>query len=209
VGGLRERKKRATRIAIRDAAMKLFASQGFGGTTIDQIADAANVSRATVFSYFPTKEEIVFGDAGAAIDELATRLRERPDHETTIAVVRAWLDDLAGWFEPELVLQQRLAREVPVVGARRLQLFGDAERTIADSLEAELGLDQQLAARLAAAALVAGLRVAEETAAARMQHEDRALTGPEVAALLDGAVAFAEAGIAAIRAQPRPTPHSV
>jgi AcrR family transcriptional regulator len=208
VAGLRERKKRATRIAIRDAAMELFASQGFGGTTIDQIAEAANVSRATVFSYFRTKEEIVFGEAGAAIDELATRLRERPDHRTTIAVVRAWLDELAGWFEPELVLQQRLAREVPVVGARRLQLYGDAERAIADSLDAELGLEQQLAARLAAAALVAGLRVAEETAAARMEQEDRALTAPEVAALLDGAVEFAEAGIAAIRARSglRPDP---
>jgi AcrR family transcriptional regulator len=209
VPGLRERKKRATRNAIRDAAMKLFADHGFGGTTIDQIAEAADVSRATVFSYFPTKEEIVFGEAGAAIDELATRLHDRPDHHATIEVVRAWLDDLAGWFEPELVLQQRLAREVPVVGARRLQLFGDAERAIADSLHAELGLDQQLAARLAAAALVAGLRVAEETAAARMEQQDRALTGPEVAALLDGAVLFAEAGIAAIRARSSMTRDSV
>jgi AcrR family transcriptional regulator len=205
VPGLRERKKRATRTAIHDAAMTLFAGQGFAGTTIDQIADAANVSRATVFSYFPTKEEIVFGEAGAAIDALAARLRERPDGQSTIAVVRAWLDDLVGWFEPELVLQQRLAREVPVVGARRLQLFGDAERVIADSLDAELGLGQQLPARLAAAALAAGLRVAEETAAERMEQEDRALTGPEVVALLDGAVLFAEAGIAAISARPSPT----
>jgi AcrR family transcriptional regulator len=202
MAGLRERKKRATRIAIRDAGMRLFADQGFAATTMDQIAEAADVSRATVFTYFPTKEEIVFGEAHAAIDELAKRLRERPDHETTIAVVRAWLDELAGWFEPELVLQQRLARDVPVVGARRLQLFGDAERAIADALDAEIGLEQPLAARLAAAALVAGLRVAEETAAARMEEEDRALTGPEVAALLDGAVIFAEAGIAAVTARP-------
>lgn len=201
MAGLRERKRRATRTAIRDAGMALFADKGFGHTTVDQIAEAADVSRATVFSYFPTKEEIVFGEAGGAIDQLAARLRERPDGETTIAVVRAWLDELAGWFEPELVLQQRLAREVPVVGARRLQLYGDAERAIADSLDAELGLEQQLAARLAAAALTAGLRVAEESAAARMEHEDRALTGPEVAALLDSAVVFAEAGIAAVRAR--------
>jgi hypothetical protein len=132
------------------------------------------------------------------MNALARRLRERPDDQSTIVVVRAWLDELAGWFEPELVLQQRLAREVPIVGARRLQLFGEAERVIADSLDAELGLGRQLAARLAAAALVAGLRVAEETVGARMESEQRALTGPEVAALLDGAVAFAEAGIAAI-----------
>jgi AcrR family transcriptional regulator len=205
VAGLRERKKQATRIAIRDAAMKLFAGPGFGATTIEQIADAANVSRATVFSYFPTKEEIVFGDAGVAIDELARRLSERSDDETTITVVRAWLDELAGWFEPELVVQQRLAREVPVVGARRLQLYGDAERHVAESLEAELGDEQQLAGRLAAAALVAALRVAEETAAARMHEEDRALSAEEIAALLDGAVAFAEAGIARLASSDRAT----
>ncbi len=198
MSGLRERKKRATRAAIHHAAMRLFDEHGFAGTTIDQIAEAADVSRATVFSYFPTKEEIVHGEGAAAIDGLAARLRERPAGETTISVVRAWLDELAGWFEPELVLQQRLAREVPTVGARRLQLFGAAERAIAESLAAELGRDEQLAARLAAAALVAGLRVAEETAAARMEQEDRPLAEGEVAGLLDGAVAFAEAGIAAI-----------
>ena len=192
--GLRERKKRATRIAIRDAAMRLFADHGFAGTTMDQIAEAADVSRATVFTYFPTKEEIVFGDAGVAIDGLAARLAA--EHEGTVAVVRVWLTELVGWFEPELVLQQRLAREVPLIGARRLQLFGEAERIIADALEVELG--HELAARLSAASLVAALRVAEETAAARMELEDRALSEAEISTLLGNAVAFAEAGIAAI-----------
>jgi AcrR family transcriptional regulator len=201
VAGLRERKKRATRLAIRDAAMRLFGEQGFAGTTIDQIAEAADVSRATVFTYFPTKEEIVFGDGSLAIDELGRRLRERPDGETTIVVFRAWLDELVGWFEPELVAQQRLIREVPVVGARRFQLGGELEHHIALALEAELGPGQELAAELAAAALAAGLRVAEETAAERMQEEERALSPGEVTDLLDGAVAFAEAGIAALRAR--------
>ncbi|HEX6022942.1 MAG TPA: helix-turn-helix domain-containing protein [Solirubrobacter sp.] len=196
--GLRERKKRETRAAIRDAAMKLFAEQGFAATTIDQIAEAANVSRATVFGYYGTKEEIVFGDAGAAIEWIRARLAERAPGETTIAVVRAWLDELTGWLEPELILQQQLAREVPVVGARRLQIYGDIEEAIAESMKAELGPECSLAASLAAAALVAGLRVAEETAAARMEREDRALTREETAALLDRAVAFAQAGIEAI-----------
>jgi AcrR family transcriptional regulator len=200
MAGLRERKKLATRGALRDSAMRLFAEQGFAKTTIDQIADAADVSRATFFSYFPSKEEIVFGDGAAAIEMLAAQLGERGER-SIIEVVRAWLDQLAGWFEPELVLQQRLAREVPDIGARRLQLFGRAEAIIADALAEEAGRDQQLAARLAAAALVAGLRVAEETAAARMEQEDRPLEAGEIAALLDGAVAFAEAGVAAITAR--------
>ena len=76
MSGLRERKKQATRIAIRDAAMALFDEHGFAQTTFDRIAEAADVSRATVFTYFPTKEEIVFGDAAAAVDALEGERRE-------------------------------------------------------------------------------------------------------------------------------------
>jgi len=196
--GLRERKKQATRIAIRGAAMALFEQQGFAHTTFDRIAEAANVSRATVFSYFPTKEEIVFGDAAAAVGALAAALAERPAGQSTIATVRAWLGELTGWIEPELVLQLRLAREVPSIGARRLRLHGEIQNAIADGFEAELGPDAHLAARLAAASLIAALGIAEETAAARMEAGGRPLTAAEVDELLEDAVAFAEAGMAAI-----------
>jgi AcrR family transcriptional regulator len=199
VPGLRERKKRATRTAIHDAAMRLFAEQGFTHTTIDEIAAAADVSRATVFSYFHTKEDIVFGDTPAAIGSLVALLEARPEGQRTITAVKAWLGELTGWLEPELVLQLQLVRDVPVVGARRLQLYGDIERAISDALEAELGPDQQLAARLAAASLMAALRTVEETAVDRMQQQDRALSEAEVGALLDDTMAYVDAGIAALR----------
>jgi AcrR family transcriptional regulator len=191
VAGLRERKKRATRAAIHDAGMRLFADQGFAGTTIDQIADAADVSRATVFSYFPSKEDIVFGDAPAAVDALADALRDGP----VIPAVREWLGGLAGWIEPDLVLQLRLVREVPSVGARRLQIYGDLERVLADALETELG--ERLPAELAAASLLAGLRIVEDSAVTRMEAAGE-LTEPEIERFLDAAVQFSEAGIAAI-----------
>ena len=113
MAGLRERKKQATRVAIRDAAMRLFDEHGFTATTIDQIAVAAEVSRATVLNYFATKEDIVFGDAPAAMDALREALGAG---DATIAAFRAWLlalVELGGWIEPELVLQQRLADEAP------------------------------------------------------------------------------------------------
>jgi AcrR family transcriptional regulator len=201
VPGLRERKKRATRIAIRDAAMRLFATQGFAATTIDRIAEAADVSRATVFGYFATKEDIVFGDASTAMESLATALRDDDGRHGTIATVRAWLRELGGWIEPELVLQLRLASEVATVGARRLQLYGQAQRVIADALEAEVGAEERLAAELAAASVVAALRVVEETAAARMEENGRALSDVEIDRLFDDAVAFVEAGVAAVRAR--------
>ena len=199
MSGLRERKKRATRLAIRDAAMRLFEEQGFAHTTFDRIAEAADVSRATVFSYFPTKEDIVIGDGAAAVGALAATLAERRAGGSTIATVRAWLAELSGWFEPELVLQLRLAREVPAVGARRLRLYREVQDAVARALEAELGPDGHLAAQLAAASLIAALGVAEETAAARMADGGRPLGAAEVDALLDDAVTFAEAGMAAIR----------
>ncbi len=195
--GLRERKKQATRLAIRDAGMRLFAECGFAKTTMDQIAEAADVSRATVFTYFPTKEEIVFGDAGLAVEALGGALAGGAE-AGTIATVRAWLGQLGGWIEPELVLQLRLAREVPDVGARRLALYGAIEGVVADALESELG--ERVPAQLAAAALLAGMRITEETAVARMERSERALTPAETDALLDDAVRFAEAGIAALRA---------
>jgi AcrR family transcriptional regulator len=198
MAGLRERKKRATRNAIRDAAMRLFEQDGFTHTTFDRIAEAADVSHATVFSYFPTKEEIVMGEGAAAIGAVAATLAERPAGQGTIATVRAWLGELSGWFEPELVFQLRLAHEVPAVGARRLQLRGELQNAVADALEAELGPDGHLRAQLAASALIAALGIAEETAAARMAEGGRPLDAAEVDALLDDTVTFAEAGMAAI-----------
>jgi hypothetical protein len=84
-------------------------------------------------------------------------------------------------------------REVPGVGARRFQLYGDFERVLADALERELG--ERLPAELAAASLLAGLRIVEDTAAARMEAGGE-LSAAEIDGLLDDAVRFAEAGLA-------------
>ena len=203
MAGLRERKKRATRAAIHHAGMELFATQGFAGTTVDQIAEAADVSRATVFTYFPTKEDIVFGDGPRAVEALAETLAGAAGADGTLTTVRDWLRGLTGWMEPELVLQLRLAREVPSVGARRLQLFRDVERVVTGALRGNGDGAAELPARLAAAALVAAFSVAEETAAERMAEGGAPLPGDEIDALLDEAMAFARAGMAALAAGTR------
>jgi AcrR family transcriptional regulator len=61
-GGLRERKKARTKVAIQTHAVRLFREQGFAATTVEQVAEAAEVSPSTVFRYFPTKEELVTTD---------------------------------------------------------------------------------------------------------------------------------------------------
>lgn len=60
--GLRERKKAKTRASIQQEALRLFREQGYEATTMEQIAEAAEVSQSTVFRYFPTKEELVASD---------------------------------------------------------------------------------------------------------------------------------------------------
>ncbi len=75
--GLRERKKRQTRAAIADAAMKLFVEHGFDAVTVADVARAADVSQKTVFNYFPTKEDLVLHGGqerrAALIEAIRTR----------------------------------------------------------------------------------------------------------------------------------------
>ena len=69
--GRRERKRRETRERIEHAAMTLFLDRGFDATTIEDIAESADVSKRSFFDYFPSKEEVVF----AWQDSFADRLK--------------------------------------------------------------------------------------------------------------------------------------
>jgi AcrR family transcriptional regulator len=75
--GLRERKKLQTRQHIAQTALRLFAERGFDAVTVDEVARAAEVSKKTVFNYFPTKEDLVFGDAELREAMLVALVRER------------------------------------------------------------------------------------------------------------------------------------
>ena len=137
--GLRERKKRMTFKAIHEAAMRLFAERGYGAVTVADIADAADVSRATVFAYYPAKEDIVLGEAPLAIEALAAALDAAGERVPVVETVREWLRGLTGWVEPDIVLQRRLAEEVPAVNAARSRVLRGIEAVIAEALARELG----------------------------------------------------------------------
>jgi AcrR family transcriptional regulator len=85
--GLRERKKARTRAAIRTEALRLFRERGYAATTIEQIAAAADISPATFFRYYPTKEDVVLQDD---LDLLIPEAVEaQPPSLGPIAAVRA------------------------------------------------------------------------------------------------------------------------
>ena len=82
--GLRERKKLRTRQLITETAMRLFVERGFDAVPVAAIARAAEVSEATVFNYFPTKEDLVYRGMEVFEDELLAAVRDRPAGESIV-----------------------------------------------------------------------------------------------------------------------------
>jgi AcrR family transcriptional regulator len=123
--GLRERKKARTRAAIREHALRLFREQGYYATTIEQIADAADVSPATFFRYFPTKEDVVLQDDFDVIS--LKELAAQPAGLGPIAAFRAASGaTLAALSEEDLARFREtteLTMQIPEIRARAIDEF--------------------------------------------------------------------------------------
>lgn len=95
--GRREQNKQRTRCALELAAARLFAEQGFGATTVRDIAAAAGVGERTFFRYFPSKEDLVLQQVRDLVPGLMQQVRERPADEPLLTAFReailAWLDE--------------------------------------------------------------------------------------------------------------------
>ncbi|NYE72294.1 acyl-CoA-like ligand-binding transcription factor [Microlunatus parietis] len=117
--GLRERKKQRTRTAIQQHALRLYREQGYGSTTTEQIAAAAEVSPSTFFRYFPTKTDTVLYDR---LDPLAVdAILAQPADVPPLRAVRNALREVLEALSPEeLALEAsrwRLVSEVPELRA--------------------------------------------------------------------------------------------
>jgi AcrR family transcriptional regulator len=122
--GLRERMRAAVRAEVVEAAHRLFSERGFDGTTVDQIAAEVGVSRATLFRYFGTKEDIVLGrleDSGRLIAE---ELAGRPDDERPWEALRRAFDVVMRMNaqHPDQALGYlRMLNETPSLRARHFE----------------------------------------------------------------------------------------
>jgi len=154
---LRDRKRARTRQALVDAATELFESQGYDETTVADIAAAAEIGTRTFFSYFPTKEELVFPESDArvraAVDAIATRDQHERPAEVLLRALRLIGEDSDEMASRLAALRMRLIQTVPAVRGRALQVQVAAQREIARHLAAAFPdeLDEVTAAALTGA----------------------------------------------------------
>ncbi len=160
--GLRERKKRERRRCIEDAAIGLFEDNGFDGTTIEQIAAAADIAPRTFFYYFPTKEDVVLADYSIRLERIIAELRERPGSEPPWDALQACFVEVATDYE---AAQDDLARRFTIMAsnatvfARSLQLQAGWEDALAVVLNQRANTESEdLESRLLASAALACMR---------------------------------------------------
>src|SRR5215831_7879649 len=126
--GLRERKKIKLRRAIQTAALRLFETQGYEHTTVEQIAEAAETSTTTFYRYFPTKEDVVLDNDASPLFEAT--VATRPAGEPLTATIRAAMAAVVAAAEADrdqTLARMRLVATVPALGAR---YAGEERRTI-------------------------------------------------------------------------------
>jgi AcrR family transcriptional regulator len=134
-GGRRDRKKSETREALRTEAHRLFAEKGFAKTTIDDITEAADVSRRTFFRYYDSKDDLLQTDVADLLPVMLAALRARPASEPPFTAILAVLRTMIGPDGPP-ALAQSLASPAEGIRARLslIRLLAEWEQGIADTL---------------------------------------------------------------------------
>jgi AcrR family transcriptional regulator len=141
-GGLRERKKLATRLALHEAALRLVAERGLDAVSVDDIAARADVSPRTFFNYFPSKDDAVVGLDPTAPRQLAEQFTARPADESPVAALRALHREMAAEMaeDPELwPLRMKVIDGHPALMARLIAGFGESERVLAEAIAERTG----------------------------------------------------------------------
>jgi len=162
---LRERKKRRTRRDLSEAALRLFLERGFAETTLDDVVEAAEVSKRTFFRNYASKEDVALAAETELWDAYVAALTGRPVHGHVLTALR---DALTGtltamgddWPRRFLATRGLIAR-TPVLRDRSDQLSLATRSRIAEALRDELALDDlrlHLLGELALAAWRTGAR---------------------------------------------------
>jgi AcrR family transcriptional regulator len=144
--GLRERKKLQTRQLLADTARRLFAERGFEAVSVAEVAREADVAEATVFNYFPTKEDLVYSGLESFENELLAAIRDRPSGETILQAFGRFVREPRGFLaardrqSAERLLEvSRMIAESPALLAREQQIFARYTASLAELIAQETG----------------------------------------------------------------------
>ena len=188
--GLRERKKARTFAAIQQQALRLFREQGYDATTVEQIAEAAEVSPSTFFRYFPTKEDVVLTDDYDPL--ILAAFQAQPAELSPVAALRAAMRAVFAGLPPEQVglerERQALIQSVPELRAAMLDGLRATIQLIAEAMAARVGRRPDEFAVRTFAGAVLGVVLASMFAAAEEADAD-------VFARVDDGLAQLEAGL--------------
>jgi AcrR family transcriptional regulator len=142
--GLRERKKLQTREAIAGAAWQLFLERGFDDVTVAEVASAADVSEATVFNYFPTKEDLAYHRMEDFEEEMLGSIRNRGTGASVVDAFgsfvlkpRGFLKDGEGAANPRAVT--KVFTDSPTLLARERQIFDRYAERLTELVAEERG----------------------------------------------------------------------
>jgi AcrR family transcriptional regulator len=140
--GLRERKKQQTRQLIAEKARRLFDERGFDAVTVAQVAKAADVSEATVFNYFPTKESLFYSQMQAFEEALVNAVRQRPAGESVPSAFRRFIHNGADRLAEEdaadaILAAARVVGASPALRAREREIVADYTDVLAGLIAQE------------------------------------------------------------------------
>jgi AcrR family transcriptional regulator len=145
--GLRERKKQQTRELIAETARRLFRERGFDAVSVDDVAREADVSRKTVFNYFPNKEDLFYSGLERFEAQLLDAVRSRPSGESILAAFARFVTDTQGGLlavedpaaEERLTALSRLVAESPALQARERRIYDGYTDALASLIAEETG----------------------------------------------------------------------
>jgi AcrR family transcriptional regulator len=163
---LRERQKRRTRTTIARVTVELVAQHGFGAVRVEDICEAAEVSRSTFFRYFDSKESsYVVGFGEGRLEAVLDALERRPDAEDGFTAIREAISELAEhWHErpDRVLLDAEIRTSTPAVAARANSELLTWEISIAAAIEERVGSSptRRINARLIAALAMTAVRIA-------------------------------------------------
>ncbi|MFF2008311.1 TetR family transcriptional regulator [Streptomyces sp. NPDC058195] len=165
--GLRERKKRATRKALADTALRMAAERGIDDVTVEAVTDAVGVSVRTFFNYFPCLEDAITRPIQEDAERIRRAVLNAPPAFTALQALREAIAQELAHIEEDherWELQMAVLRTSPSLLSRFLAAQGADERALVAAVAERLGQDPEsaLRPRLVAHAAIAAVRASVE-----------------------------------------------